>query len=185
MLVYLILIDNPSDEDFFIKIYNKHRSGMVKYATSIIKDETLAEDIVHNTFLKLAKTIYKWKNLDKDSQKAYIFVSVKNQTLTTINKLNKEQKYYNFDDNKKYSYKDEIQKVENLSDLGEIYSVAIEVLSDILVEVLILKYDLGYKNKEIAKLLNVSANIVAQRLSQMKKTLKIALIEKGYSHENK
>lgn len=54
LLFYLSLIDDESQIDLFEQIYMTYRKQMVYYAKTILLDETDAEDIVHDVFLRIA-----------------------------------------------------------------------------------------------------------------------------------
>ena len=70
--------------------------------------KSLAEDTVHDTFIKLAKSISHWKSFSESQQKAYIFVSIKYQCITVYNKLKTEKNGYTFQDDSFY-YRDFIE----------------------------------------------------------------------------
>lgn len=53
MLNYLTMIDSEEDKSKFEKLYLTYRQTMFYVANRIIKDEYIAEDIVHQSFLRL------------------------------------------------------------------------------------------------------------------------------------
>ena len=59
----MALIDEPSDKEKFEEIYSSYKDMMYETAVSVIKDETEAEDIVQDSFLKIAKNISKFSKL--------------------------------------------------------------------------------------------------------------------------
>ena len=105
LTICLSFIDDEDDKELFIEAYNKYREGMIRFAAKFLRDNALAEDTVHDTFIKLAKSINHWKSFSEKEQKAYIFVSVKYQCITIYNKLKKEQYSYTFDENS-FCYRD-------------------------------------------------------------------------------
>lgn len=162
---YLSFIDDEQDRDLFISVYEKYRASMVRFAQSYTGRADLAEDIVHDAFLKLAKSIHRWKKLEGAEQKAYVLVAVRNQAITTIKKLHKVPESYIPADT---FYSDYIEAAGQ----GGLLQTAAKLLPDSLVDVLILKYWYGYKNKEIGKMLNIKPNAVSQRVSRIKTILK-------------
>ena len=52
MLIYMSRIESNEDKDLFEGLYLKYRKHMKYIAMQILGDEYLAEDAVHNAFLK-------------------------------------------------------------------------------------------------------------------------------------
>ena len=61
LTICLSFIDDEDDKELFIEAYNKYREGMIRFAAKFLRDNALAEDTVHDTFIKLAKSINHWK----------------------------------------------------------------------------------------------------------------------------
>ena len=182
LIFYLSLIDNETDRDIFIRAYEQYRDGLIRYVSSYTGRADLAEDIVQDTFLNLAKGISHWNKLTGKQQKAYLIVSARNQAITAINKRNTDQKHdmayvKNYGS---FFYRDILSEVINKESLHEFYQFAIDHLSDNQIDVLVLKYHYGYKNKEIAQILNIKANAVAQRLTRLKQFLRTIMKDQGY-----
>ncbi len=165
LFIYLSFIEDEADKELFVAVYEQYRDSMVRFVKSYTRRDDIAEDVVHDTFLKLAKSIHRWKKLDGAEQKAYILVAVRNQAITTLNKLRKEPKSYIPADT---FYGDWIEA----ADQGGLLQNAAKLLPDSLVDVLILKYWYGYSNKEIGKILNIKPNAVSQRVARIKNILK-------------
>lgn len=176
LTICLSFIDDEDDKELFIEAYNKYREGMIRFAAKFLRDNALAEDTVHDTFIKLAKSINHWKSFSEKEQKAYIFVSVKYQCITIYNKLKKEQYSYTFDENS-FCYRDFIQEYCDKEEFLDFQKSIFAILPDSLVDVFVLKYSLNYKNKEIAEILNISCGNVRQRVFRLNNILKKALFE--------
>ena len=54
-MIFLMMIDTPEEKRKFVVLYEKYRHLMMKVAMDILKDPYVAEDAVHNAFLKTAK----------------------------------------------------------------------------------------------------------------------------------
>ena len=52
MLCYLCLLDTEEEKSKFEELYNQYRKLMYLCAKEILRDEQLAEDAVHEAFLK-------------------------------------------------------------------------------------------------------------------------------------
>lgn len=57
LVFYLAAIDNDESKNKFEYIYHKYYRFMLRTASSIIRDSSLAEDAVHETFVQLLKEI--------------------------------------------------------------------------------------------------------------------------------
>ena len=57
LLLYLSLIDDQDDKDKFEYLYNSFHVYMLEEAYKIVKNNYDAEDVVHDTFMDLAKNI--------------------------------------------------------------------------------------------------------------------------------
>lgn len=57
LVFYLAAIDNDESKNKFEYIYHKYYRFMLRTASSIIRDSSLAEDAVHETFVQLRKEI--------------------------------------------------------------------------------------------------------------------------------
>lgn len=53
-----MMIDAEEDKQKFVILYETYRHLMMKVALNVLKDTFLAEDAVHEAFIKIAKT---WK----------------------------------------------------------------------------------------------------------------------------
>ena len=53
-MIFLMMIDTPEEKRKFVVLYEKYRHLMMKVAMDILKDPYVAEDAVHNAFLKTA-----------------------------------------------------------------------------------------------------------------------------------
>ena len=57
-MIHLMMIDAEEDKQKFVILYETYRHLMMKVALNVLKDTFLAEDAVHEAFIKLRKT---WK----------------------------------------------------------------------------------------------------------------------------
>ncbi len=68
MYQYLLLLDTEQEREFFKKLYNEHKNEMYYTALKILKNESDAEDMVHETFLTLTEHLSKM--IDNTPQKS-------------------------------------------------------------------------------------------------------------------
>lgn len=78
------------DKSAFSALYNRHRHKVYAYAIRVVKSNELAEDILHEVFLKLwlNESIAAIENLD-----AYLQVAARNLALNVLRKQKLEELY--------------------------------------------------------------------------------------------
>ncbi len=171
-MIYLMMIEGEEDKRKFVIIYEKYRCLMLKVAYDILKDNFLAEDAVHEAFIKIAKSMKKIGGIDTLETKRYLITVTKNATIDIYRK-------------KKLQINREVsvdELVENNIPLSYMETEGdeeiLEILKDLPVkyrDVFILKYSSEMDNDEIAKLLNISEGTVRQRLSRGKSMIQEAI----------
>ena len=161
------------DVIFFEDMYEQHYAVLCTYANSYVKDSSIAEDIVSETFFTL------WKNKEKlkpiKSIKAYLFRSIHNNCLCYLRDNDKDLK------SAKLTF--EFLQAIPSSDINAIDSIIIKELSDQIEKALgalppqqqnvfRLKRIEHKKNKEIAQELNIAVKTVEMHMSNAVKSLK-------------
>lgn len=169
-MLFSVFSNNVSEQEMFSLAYEKYRAGMIRfverYAPSI---SYCAEDIVQDAFIKLYKGIKHWKHLSENERKAYILVSVRNQTITMLNKLKSTEKCYeNINEEETFFYRDEIELIYQNESNKCFIKEMLNILSDSLIEILILKYGCNLRNKDIASLLDITQDAVSVRDCRLK-----------------
>ncbi len=177
LTIYLALIDEPSDKEKFTAVYNLYKNMMFRKAMSILHNESVAEEAVQESFLKIAKNISKISSPDCIQTRNFI---VRN---TSLNMLKSE--HGAISDELDEDIPDMSMSVLNkvISDDGYEYLLKlIDDLDDIYSDALTLKLVMGYSSEEIAGILGVPKNTVISRVSRGKKILQKKL-EEHYGEE--
>ena len=169
MLIYLNLMDTEDEKIKFEQIYNNYRYIMFYVAKSILKDDYLSEDAVHNAFINIAKNIQNVDGANENRTKAYVVVIVRN---ISLNMLKKQNKAFNICDFEEYTTEDLSLEDEVLSKLS-FENIVNEIvnLPSIYKDVLYLTYVENLKTKEISELINVDNETVKKRLQRGRKKL--------------
>lgn len=173
MLIYLAMLELEEDKIKFEKIYEKYKQIMFYVANKILKDDHLAEDAVHNAFLRIIKNIDKIDEVDSPRTKAFIVIIVERIAIDFYRKRKREkvsdieEEYKNREIN--FSIEDEVCK-SNLA-------IALAKLNESYFQVLSLKFQYGFSNKEIANALNLGEENVYKRIQRARKKLKEILKE--------
>lgn len=173
MLVCMMLISDCDEKEIFIKLFNTYEQDMFKQAYKILNDYQLAEDVVQECFLDIAKNFdsFKFKSISLDTQR-YLMIIAKNRSIDYYRKKKKENFANEVDEI--------IDDLSNVEDLLEVKSIEnyYESLPQEYQTILSLKYRFGYKYDEIAKHLEISKSTVKKRISKAKKLFKEILNEK-------
>ena len=170
---YLNLIDSEDKKDKFERLYLKYRKHMKYIAIKILGDEQLAEDAVHNAFLKILNHLNKFQNIDCQETRNLIVIIIRSVSIDMYRKRNREFENTDILD-KEISIETDFSIIEVDNILKEI-----DVLPDIYKDILLLKVEYGYKDREIAKLLGLKIDTVSKRLERARKQLKKQLNEGG------
>ena len=86
MLIYLSLLDSEEEISKFELIYSTYKKQMYYTANNILKDSHLAEDAVHNAFLRIINNLEKIEDINSHKTKGLIVIIVKNVSIDIYRK---------------------------------------------------------------------------------------------------
>ena len=175
LLFYLSLIETEEDKSKFERLYYDYRKLMKHIAIDMLHDEFLAEDAVHEAFIKLTLHISGVNEDDRYKTKAFIVIIVKSVCLDMLRK-DKKDKSFSLEeiDSMGYVNDDSIKTLE----VEDVYSV-ISSLSDTYREIIELKVVHNLSDKEIADVLGISNAAVRKRMQRAREILRKKLAERG------
>ena len=144
------------DATAFESIYKKTKKTVYYTALSVLKDRSLAEDVMQSTYLKVIK--YAGSYRDGTDAALWIKRICRNEALNLIKKRGHE------------TYIDERQNesvfgTEHTDDYGLLIDLARKILPQDEFEVLILVAAAGYKRREVAELMNIPLSTVTYKLN--------------------
>lgn len=169
MLIYLNLIATEEEKSRFEQIYYNYKHIMFYVAKSILKDDYLSEDAVHNAFINIAKNMDNIGEVDSTRTKGYVVVIVRN---ISLNMLKKQSKTVAIDDFEEYTADYINLEDEVLSKLSFDFIVEeIVKLPIIYKDILYLSCVENLKTKEISGLINIEHEAVKKRLQRGRKKL--------------
>lgn len=163
MLIYLQLIDVPKDRELFVRLYEKHRVPMFHRAYKILQNVQDSEDAVHEAFIKIAEKIDLIASLDCHKQDKYIVTIIERKAIDAYRKKCAHPTAPLFD-------LIEYGVFDTYSD-GDIARCILKLPHDFQ-EVILLKFDLGLSNREIADTLGISQALVRKRLQRARAELR-------------
>lgn len=182
MLNYLTFLDSREDRDFFEQIYHKYRLRMYYVAYGYMKEESDAEDMVHETFLTLTKNMDKLSKKDCHKTWNYIVTILKNKCIDCL----RHQKHYT-DREIDALYHEQNSETDPQSRLirkeeEKMMAVLLNELKYPYKEVLMLQYYQKMRGKEIAAVLGMSEENVRKISSRARRILKEWLRKEGYDY---
>jgi len=173
LIVYLSLIESDADKSKFETIYLAYRDLMFYIAQRILNNEHDAEDVVHQSFLKIIDILDKISEPVCHKTKSLIVIIVE-RTAIDLYRRNKRRTIVPFDEG--YALLSIPTQAEAMAH-EDSFARAMAVLPARQREVLLLKYDWGYSNTEIAALLSMEEANVRKTIQRAKQHLSAALQE--------
>ena len=177
LFLYMSLIDSDDERDKFEQLYLKYRKLMKYIALNILGDEQLSEDAVHNAFLKIINHLDKFSDINCQETKNLIVIIVRSVSIDMYRKRNRE-----FD--KTDILDKELSAETDFSAFQTEYIVKeIEALPEIYRDILLIKIEYDYTDREIAKILGIKADTASKRLERARKLLKRQLFKENCYNE--
>lgn len=170
MLIYLQMIESDLDKRKFEQIYLQYRGLMFYVANRILKNQQDAEDAVHQAFVRIAENIEKISEPVCPKTRALVVTIVERVSIDQYRRQ-KRRPVIEFDE-ETAGLQVELPEEHGLPS-------AIVRLSARYRQVILLKYDMGYSNIEIAQIMGLTPVNVEKLLQRAKAKLKDVLREEG------
>lgn len=153
-------------------LFKKYNRLMYTIAFRILNDHQLAQDAVQMSFIKIMNNIKKINEIDSNKTKIYVVIICRNVSINLYNKRKRNDPIALEDIDESLAdnannIDENIINMEKVSELKEKTNMLNQSYADIIA----LKYVLGYSEKEIAKMLDISEENVRVRLHRAKNTL--------------
>lgn len=167
-----MMIDVEEDKRKFIILYEKYKYLMMKVAHDVLSDNYLAEDAVHEAFIKVALNMDKIRDVNAQETKRYLITITKNATIDIYRKRSVQMRREIFV-NELGENEEPLIYVET-----DVDNRVLDILKNLPVkyrDVFLLKYSSKMDNDEIADLLKISEGTLRQRLARGKKMIQAAI----------
>jgi RNA polymerase sigma-70 factor (ECF subfamily) len=173
----LSLLKND-DEAAFTELFRRYDKRIYFFALKMIKNETLAEEIVQEIFIKL------WNKRDAltpiDNAQAYILTIAANHTLNQIKKHLSEQRMLDrLAALMKEKFTNNVEELLLLHDSETLVMQAVDKLPPQQKRVYLLSRQEGLNYEEIADKLNISRNTVRNHLVEALRSIRYYIDEQG------
>ncbi len=172
---YLSIVETEEDRNKVTHIYTKYYSFMCCVAAKYLRSKSDVEDIVHDSMIKIIDKLDTLDLSDEKKLKSFIGVIVKHKAIDFIRLKNNNSE--SLDEH--FSIPDNDSTPEEIVIAKDTYDIilnAIRTLEDKYKTVCILKYVNGFKEKDIAELLDLTENAVGVRLYRARKILRERLV---------
>ena len=151
MLVYLSTIDHPADRDKFTILYELYRDAMLCRAWQILRNQQDAEDAVHDAFLTIADNMKKISDPRCRKTRNYIVTITESKAIDLYRKHQRNP----------------TEPLLEGTAIGETEDQVINTLAECILRLperyrtlVYLKYEQGFRNREIAHIMGIRETAV-------------------------
>ena len=183
--IYLSLINTQEERSRFELLYYKYRYLMRYVANGILHDEGLAEDAVHDAFLKIIPLMSHIDDIQSSRAKNFVVVIVRNISLNLLKKRNHEVHSHELmETDLEGSRNIWISSSGSYNSAQDLFfqkyaveriSKALETLSPALKDTLYLFCIMDFTAQEIASMQDITIDTVYKRLQRARNEMKIKL----------
>ncbi|WP_373166068.1 RNA polymerase sigma factor [Agathobaculum sp. Marseille-P7918] len=167
-------MEAPEEKSKFEQLYLEYRDLMFYVANGILHNQQDAEDVVHESFLKIIKIIGKIES-PKSPKTKNLIVIVTEKTAIDLYRRHKKRFLEPLDEERFSVFSpSELEITERKMSIA----FAIAALPAKYWEVLLLRYDNGFSEEEAAQIMSMSLENVHKTIQRAKKRLKQILEER-------
>ena len=170
-------LESEDDSEKIERMYHEYKNLMYKEAYNILKDIGLAEDAVHQSFIKIINNMDKINMKDERRTRSFLVIVCRNTAIDIYKKrlyLNQNSNSLDFeideDDDAPIDYIEPSKVIVDKETVNKIVD-AIDKLPEIYRDVLLLEKLHGNTKEEIAELLGVNYETVKKRSLRARKIL--------------
>ncbi len=178
MLSIIMTIENDDDRGFVSALYAQFEKNLYLTASKVLIDKSFAEDCVHDTIRAVIENLGKFKGFTEINQIKYMMICCRNAAINKYNRKGKYGKLISKEEKEEQSnieiadVNTDVCRVVVLEETKRILRSYVEMLDDKYKDIITMKIDCELDNKEIAKTLHISENLVRQRYKRAKELLR-------------
>jgi len=175
-------ITSSGNQRFIGELYNRYSSKIFRRSISLVKDQSTAEDITHDIFMKILFSLSSFKGNSKVS--TWIYAISYNFCIDHLRKTKKAR----FNQSEYESYEGmQVDYVDGMEELQRVKSERLKLVMDqVPIEdkmILLMKFQDGFSIKQIQDILNISESATKMRIKRAKEKVKKMYLEKYKSYE--
>lgn len=165
------LLLREGDHLAFMQLYEKYVHGLFNFIKKYIADESIVEDLIHESFYNLWR--YRHNIKEGHPVQNYLYRIARNEVYKEISKqIQQKTTLSTYAENKKGMFEGSVYQSILEDELGEIYDMAINKLPPQRRRIFIMCREEGLTHKEIAEHLNISPNTVKEHMSLAMRAIK-------------
>lgn len=172
MLFYMTLIEEEDDKPFFLRLYHTHRQEMFFSARDILGDDKDTEDAVQEAFLAAIPYLSRLPEDPAHPKTRNFLLTLADSKAIDIYRKRKRRTLFSRDDVLPHDHTDPITE-------GTAIARAIANLPFESRRLLLLRFDMGFTTREIAKMLDKTESAVTRAITRAKDKLRIELKKEG------
>lgn len=158
------------DKNTFKAVFKKYYNPLCNFASTIVNDHKLAQDVVQDVFTKL------WDKRNEicisSNEKSYLFQAVKNRSIEVLRKQKNDQKVSTIDYHDHYDTNNEFEEQARKFMLKEFLYKSIRQLPPKCQEIFVLNKVNGLTYNEIAVDLDISVKTVENQIGKAYRKLR-------------
>lgn len=170
MLIYTTLIDSPDDRTKFEQLYETYKNLMYHTAYQLVRNHHDAEDCVHQAFLSMIDHLDKLRRINSPQTASFLVITTEHKAIDLLRRRQRTQTLELDEENCGVV----IPAIEE-NGLAD----AIAKLPAAYRQVLLLRFDNGYTDREIAKFLGITPSGVRKRIGRARAALADILEKEG------
>ena len=174
MLFLATGIEREEDREYLVSFYQRYYRIMKKKAHKILNDYDLADDMVQNALLKLIPYIEKLRRMDEPALRSYIYRTVQSVISNYFRSQHKEAPFLD----EQYAGPSFTDDIDNKVTVDSLLSRLTSKQRDLL----IYRYFMGYRLKEIAQIMNLNPKNIKMEMKRAKEA-SLKALERGEKHE--
>lgn len=174
MLYYMTLIEEEADRSFFGVLYQRYKQEMFFSARDILGDDKDAEDAVHEAFLAALPYLGRLPADPDHAKNRNFLLTLADSKAIDIYRRRRKWIFWEeaLDEDAVYPHNDPVLE-------GTAIARAIANLPFTDRRLLLLRFDMGFTTKEIAKMLNKTESAVTRAITRAKDKLRAELKKEG------
>ena len=180
--IYISMLDKEQERQKMTDLYEEHKYALLNYAMTILRNQDMAEDAVHNAFISIIEKKEKYLNLDCMDFRRSVVIIVRNKCIDIL----RRQKPYDIksvEELEIFLESDEVPVDEQVVFKSEYELIRkyMNSIDEISKQVLLMKYILNMSYKEIGMELGMTPKHVDTRIMRAKEKVR-KLIEKDVKY---
>ena len=164
----------------FRKIVDEHKDRVAGVCFNMLKDQNLAEEVGHETFIRLYKSLDKFKF--GSTLSTYITRIAINLSLNKLDSIKRRSNRFITQEQKHEGFATGRETVQTKLENKQLVEIGLQALKPEARSVVVLRMIEGYSTKETSEILGIAEGTVMSKLNRALKKMKETLIKFGFNN---